>query len=232
MEDLAQHMESGWREILGNELKMSYFRKLELFLAQERTSGKLVFPAEHDVFRAFVETPFSAVKVVILGQDPYHGAGQAHGLAFSVPDGVKTPPSLRNIFKEIQSDLQMPFPLHSNLVTWARQGVLLLNAVLTVEADKAGSHQKKGWEQFTDSAVHALSENHQGLIFLLWGNHAREKARHIDTSKHHLLFAPHPSPLSAFQGFFGCRHFSKANAFLKAQDKTEIDWFGNQTSQV
>jgi uracil-DNA glycosylase len=217
-------MEAGWQKALHEELESTHFNTLILFLQKEKETGKTIYPNEENIFRAFQLTPFESIKVVILGQDPYHGLGQAHGLAFSVADGSKQPPSLKNIFKELQADLGISPPTSGNLSFWAEQGVLLLNTILTVEADKAASHQKKGWEQFTDGVIKALSEKHTGLVFLLWGNHAKEKAKCIDTTKHHLLLAPHPSPLSAYQGFLGCSHFSKTNTILRSQDKASIHW--------
>ncbi len=183
-----------------------------------------VFPPGSKIFAAFDQTPFDRVKVVLLGQDPYHGPGQAHGLCFSVNKGIRQPPSLVNIFKEIHADLGLPIPSHGNLESWARQGVLLLNATLTVRARQAGSHQNRGWETFTNAAIRALSDRREGLIFLLWGSYAQAKTDLIDSGKHHILKAPHPSPFSASRGFFGCRHFSKTNELLRQQGKEPIDW--------
>jgi len=183
-----------------------------------------IYPKGKEIFNAFNYTPFNKVKVVILGQDPYHGMGQAHGLSFSVPDGVKQPPSLKNIFKEIASDLNLPLPETGNLSPWAKQGVLLLNATLSVRVKQAGSHQKKGWEEFTDSVIQNISQKKKGVIFLLWGRFAQDKAELIDKNKHHILTAPHPSPFSVYRGFFGCKHFSKTNKLLAEQGLKEIDW--------
>lgn len=216
-------IEESWKEILIGEFQQDYFAKLKQFLVDEK-SKNVVYPPGSLIFNAFNFTPFNDVKVVLLGQDPYHGPGQAHGLCFSVPDGVQKPPSLINIFKEIQTDLGIPFPKNGNLEKWAKQGVLLLNATLTVRAHQAGSHQKKGWEQFTDAAITAISRNRTGVVFLLWGAYAQAKVSIIDQTKHFVLTAPHPSPLSVTRGFFGCKHFSKTNDLLRAQGKTEIDW--------
>ena len=184
----------------------------------------LIFPKNELVFYAFNKTPLSKVKVVILGQDPYHGIGQAHGLSFSAPNGVKQPPSLKNIFKEIAADLNLPLPATGNLSPWAKQGVLLLNATLSVRVKQAGSHQKQGWEEFTDSVIQNISQKKEGVIFLLWGRFAQDKAELIDKNKHHILTAPHPSPFSVYRGFFGCKHFSKTNKLLAEQGLKEIDW--------
>lgn len=216
-------IESSWKEALEDEFTAAYFFKLKKFLLEEKKRYK-VFPPGGKIFAAFDHTPFNEVKVVLLGQDPYHGPGQAHGLCFSVNHGITKPPSLVNIFKELQADLGIPVPAHGNLEAWAKQGVLLLNATLTVRAHQAGSHQNKGWESFTDAAIKALSDKREGLVFLLWGSYAQAKKRIINTNRHHVLEAPHPSPLSASRGFFGCRHFSSANEILKANDKDEIDW--------
>lgn len=216
-------LEESWKKILLDEFQKEYFVKLKLFLIEEKKKHT-VYPPGSQIFAAFNTTPFQAVKVVILGQDPYHGPGQAHGLCFSVPKGIPAPPSLQNIFKEIQDDLGIPIPNHGNLEKWARQGVLLLNATLTVRANQAGSHQNKGWETFTDAAIKALSDHHKGLVFILWGNYAQAKTKIIDGSKHFVLTAPHPSPLSASRGFFGCKHFSKTNRLLASIGKEPIDW--------
>jgi len=184
----------------------------------------VIFPHSNDCFNALNETPFEQVEVVILGQDPYHGPNQAHGLSFSVKPGIKTPPSLVNIYKELEADLNIPIANHGYLINWARQGVLLLNSVLTVEASKAGSHQNKGWETFTDQVIQLINEHHQGVVFMLWGSYAQKKGRHIDRSKHCVLESVHPSPLSAYRGFFGCGHFSKANQYLESIGKAPIDW--------
>jgi uracil-DNA glycosylase len=216
-------IEESWKEVLKDEFHQDYFVKLKEFLVVEK-SKYIIYPSGPLIFNAFNTTPFDDVKVVLLGQDPYHGPGQAHGLCFSVPQGVQKPPSLINIFKEIQTDLGIPFPKGGNLEKWAKQGVLLLNATLTVRAHQAGSHQKKGWEQFTDAAITALSNNRTGLVFLLWGAYAQAKSAIIDQSKHFVLTAPHPSPLSVTRGFYGCKHFSKTNEILLSQGKSEIDW--------
>ncbi|MBL8001377.1 MAG: uracil-DNA glycosylase [Flavobacteriales bacterium] len=213
----------GWTERLGPELVQPYFLELKNFLQQERAQHR-VYPRGSDIFRAFQLTPFDAVKVVVLGQDPYHGPGQAHGLCFSVPDGIAPPPSLQNIFAELHRDLGLARPANGDLTPWARQGVLLLNATLTVRAEQAASHHGKGWERFTDEAIRHLSRERQGLVFLLWGRHAQQKEQLIDGDRHYLLKAPHPSPLSAHRGFIGCGHFSAANELLAAQGLAPIDW--------
>lgn len=216
-------IEESWKNVLKDEFNKEYFKKLKAYLVEEKKKYT-VYPPGSQIFAAFNHTPFNSVKVVILGQDPYHGPGQAHGLCFSVPKGIPAPPSLQNIFKELNSDLGHPIPNHGNLVKWANQGVLLLNATLTVRANQAGSHQNKGWETFTDAAIKALSDHHKGLVFILWGNYAQAKTSIIDASKHFILTAPHPSPLSASRGFFGCKHFSKTNRLLTSIGKEPIDW--------
>ena len=216
-------IEQSWKNALQGEFEKPYFASLVRFLHQEKSDGKLIYPPGKDIFKAFELTPVPDVKVVILGQDPYHGAGQAMGLSFSVPDNIPAPPSLINIFKEIESDLGISMSGRPNLEGWARQGVLLLNAILTVRAGAAASHSKIGWQEFTDAVIRYLSDNRSGIVFMLWGNFARSKKVLIDTSKHYVLEAPHPSPL-ARGAFFGCRHFSKANEFLAGQGKTPIDW--------
>ncbi len=216
-------IEAGWKEVLIEEFKKPYFPVLKEFLIKERANYE-VYPPGPQIFAAFNHTPFEEAKVVILGQDPYHGPGQAHGLCFSVPAGIAPPPSLINIFKELKSDLGIPFPGHGNLEKWAKQGILLLNATLTVRANNAGSHQKKGWETFTDRAIELLSQKRKNLVFILWGNYAIQKTALIDTSKHLVLTSVHPSPLSASRGFFGCRHFSKTNEYLSQNSKEPIDW--------
>jgi uracil-DNA glycosylase len=216
-------IEESWKEVLASEFSNSYFMDLKEFLTDEK-SKYTVYPPGSKIFNAFQLTPFNQVKVVILGQDPYHGPGQAHGLCFSVPQGVAPPPSLVNIFKEIEKDLGIPIPSSGNLEKWARQGVLLLNATLTVRANQPGSHQKKGWENFTHAVIRKLSENRVGVIFLLWGKFAQEKESLIDINKHYILKAAHPSPFSAYNGFFGCRHFSKTNEILKRHNLEEINW--------
>ena len=214
---------SDWHKYLLEEFSKDYMQELELFLEEQTQQGKVIYPDTKNIFNAF-KTPLEKITVVILGQDPYHGENQAHGLSFSVRSGVKTPPSLKNIYKEIHDDLDLAIPEHGNLEDWAKQGVLLLNAVLTVEAGKAGSHQKKGWEQFTDKVVDILNTQREGVVFLLWGSHAQKKGKSIDNSKHLILKAPHPSPLSVYRGFYGCKHFSQANSYLLKLGKTEIEW--------
>jgi uracil-DNA glycosylase len=199
-------------------------RALSAFLREEKAAGKIIYPPGGQMFAAFDAVPFEAVRVVILGQDPYHGPGQAHGLSFSVPPGVPVPPSLLNVYKEIQRDLGFPIPKHGCLASWAAQGVLLLNAVLSVEAGAAGSHAKRGWEGFTDAAIDALSREREGLVFMLWGSYAQKKGERIDRQRHCVMRAPHPSPLSAHRGFLGCGHFGKANRWLQAQGAAPIDW--------
>ncbi len=216
-------IEESWKAALMTEFQREYFVTLKAFLQQEKKQY-VIFPPGASIFSAFNHTPFDKVKVVILGQDPYHGPGQAHGLSFSVPPGVPAPPSLLNIFKELKTELGIPVPTHGNLEKWADQGVLLLNATLTVRANMAGSHQKKGWEQFTDQVIRELSARRTGLVFLLWGNYAKAKEALIDTSKHFVLKAAHPSPLSAYNGFFGCGHFVQTNELLQKQGLTPIDW--------
>jgi len=223
MEKINPLIEESWKDVLSKEFNQPYFASLKEFLVEEKKRFR-IFPPGSLIFNAFNHTAFDKVKVVILGQDPYHGIGQAHGLCFSVPEGVAKPPSLINILKEIRNDLGISPPGQGNLTLWADQGILLLNATLTVRENQAGSHQGKGWEQFTDAAIRELSEKKKGLIFLLWGNYAIAKKELIDLSKHFILTAPHPSPLSASRGFFGCRHFSQANALLKQMGKEEINW--------
>jgi len=220
-------LETSWYHKLEEEIKKSYIAQLKAFLAQEKAVGKVVYPPEPLVFSAFSHTPFDQVKVVIIGQDPYHGEGQAHGLSFSVPCGIPQPPSLKNIFLEIEQDLKIPAPKEGCLSAWAKQGVLLLNATLTVEAGKPKSHYGRGWESFTDAVVAKLLEREDPLVFLLWGKSAQEKLASISENRktpHVALTAPHPSPYSVHSGFFGCRHFSKANALLEKWGKTPIDW--------
>lgn len=216
-------IENSWKESLKDEFDKEYFVNLTNFVRLEYQT-KLIFPPAKLIFNAFEHTPFNKVKVVILGQDPYHNIGQAHGLAFSVNEGIQQPPSLVNIFKEIETDLNIPRPISGNLIRWANQGVLLLNATLTVEAHKAGSHQKKGWEIFTDATIRKLSEERTDLVFLLWGAYAQKKEELIDNNKHLILKTVHPSPLSAHRGFFGCKHFSKTNEFLKSKNIDPILW--------
>jgi uracil-DNA glycosylase len=213
-----------WLNPLAAEFEAPYMQQLKQFLLQEKNAGTIIYPASKNIFNAFNSTPLDQVKVVIIGQDPYHGPDQAHGLCFSVQKGVQTPPSLQNIFKEQNHDLGLPIPNHGCLQAWADQGVLLLNATLTVEQAKAGSHQGKGWEIFTDKAIHLVSQSLSSVVFLLWGSYAQKKVELIDTNKHLILKAPHPSPLSAHRGFMGCRHFSKANEYLQKVGKNPIDW--------
>jgi uracil-DNA glycosylase len=221
--EVNPRIEESWKAILEDEFEKQYFRELKEFLVDEKSKYS-VYPPGGLIFNAFRLTPFDRVRVVILGQDPYHGQGQAHGLCFSVPPGITAPPSLVNIFKEIERDLGISVPSHGNLERWARQGVLLLNATLTVRANQPGSHQRKGWETFTNAVIGRLSEKRVGLIFLLWGKFAQEKEALIDTNRHYILKAAHPSPYSAYNGFFGCRHFSKTNDILKKHGLEEIDW--------
>lgn len=216
-------IEQSWKQRLSGEFEKEYFKRLVAFVKDEYRRGP-VYPAGPDIFRAFDMCPFDQVKVVILGQDPYHEPRQAHGLSFSVQDGTPYPPSLINIFKEIESDLGRPVPKSGDLTRWAKQGVLLLNATLTVRAHQAGSHQNKGWEEFTDAVVHRLAEEREHLVFILWGSYAQRKGAFIDTSKHLVLKSAHPSPLSAFRGFFGNKHFSKANDYLIAHGIAPIEW--------
>lgn len=217
-------IEESWKEHLKGEFEQEYFKSLTEFVKNEYKSG-IVYPAPKNIFRAFDLCPFDKVKVVILGQDPYHGAGQANGLCFAVGEEVTVPPSLQNIFKEIESDLGKPITHRSgDLSRWAEQGVLLLNATLTVRASAAGSHQGKGWERFTDTVIKVLSEEKENLVFMLCGNYAKAKGAHIDRSKHLVLEAAHPSPFSAYSGFFGCKHFSKANEYLVGHGQTPIEW--------
>jgi len=223
MEPVKPIIEESWKTILQDEFNKSYFIDLKAFLVEEKKKFR-IFPPGSLIFNAFNHTPFDKVKVIFIGQDPYHGYGQAHGLCFSVPLGVTKPPSLENIFKELQNDLGIPVPGHGNLVKWADQGVLLLNATLTVRENQAGSHQNKGWETFTDAVISKLSELKTNLVFVLWGNYAIAKKILIDESKHHILTATHPSPFSAHKGFFGCRHFSRINEILAKSGKEPIEW--------
>ena len=216
-------IEQSWKEALAGEFEKPYFASLVSFLRNEKAAGKVIYPPGSQIFRAFDLTPVQNVKVVILGQDPYHGPGQAHGLSFSVPSGVPAPPSLKNIFKEIETDLGVRMSGHPNLENWARQGVLLLNAVLTVRAAEAASHSRIGWQEFTDAVIKYISDNCEGVVFMLWGNFARGKSQLIDHSRHCVLEAAHPSPL-ARGAFFGCRHFSQANNYLLSTSRTPINW--------
>ena len=217
-------MEASWKAVLKHEFSKPYFLQVVAHLKTEKATGAVVYPPGSLIFNAFNTTPFDQVKVVILGQDPYHGAGQAHGLSFSVPDGVAPPPSLVNIYKELNKDIGMPIPKTGNLTKWAAQGVFLLNAMLTVRANEPASHQKIGWMDFTDAVIRKISDEKEGVIFLLWGRFAQEKQVLIDETKHHVLKAAHPSPFSADKGFFGCKHFSKTNELLIKQNKTPIKW--------
>lgn len=216
-------IEEKWYEVLKNEFEQTYFIEIKNFLIEEKRHH-IVFPPSPLIFNAFNLTPFDNVKVVILGQDPYHNDGQAHGLAFSVPDGIQKPPSLQNILKELNQDLNIPIPMNGNLEKWAKEGVLLLNASLTVRAHEAASHAKIGWQRFTDAAIKALSDKKQNLVFILWGNYAIAKENLIDHNKHLILKTVHPSPLSASRGFFGCHHFSKTNEYLINHNIKPIDW--------
>ena len=213
-----------WQKALEPEFEQPYMQDLWQFLQTERSQGHVVYPAADRIFAAFDHTPLDDVKVVILGQDPYHGEEQAHGLCFSVPEGIKTPPSLVNIYKELNADITMSIPQHGNLEKWADQGVLLLNSVLTVQQNQAASHQGKGWEQFTDQVIKILNERKENIVFMLWGAYAQRKGEMIDTEKHLVLKAPHPSPLSAHRGFLGCHHFSQANAYLQKHARKSINW--------
>lgn len=225
MSETNIQIEESWKRVLADEFEKPYFRELRHFLQQEKTSGKSIYPPGSLIFNAFNSTPFDKVKVVILGQDPYHGTGQAHGLCFSVQHGVKPPPSLVNIFKELKDDVPgFEIPGHGCLQKWAEQGVFLLNAILTVEANQPTSHQKKGWEEFTNAVIQKLSKERRGLIFILWGAFAQQKATLIDETRHTILKASHPSPFSAYNGFFGCNHFSKTNEILAQKGEATIDW--------
>jgi uracil-DNA glycosylase len=217
-------IESSWKEVLEDEFKKPYFKQIAEHLKTEKTQGKTIYPPGPLIFNAFEQTPFDQVKVVLLGQDPYHGPRQAMGLSFSVQDGVPPPPSLVNIFKELHDDVGVPIPKNGNLTKWALQGVLLLNASLTVRAGEPMSHSKIGWHHFTDTVIKKVSEEKENIVFLLWGRFAQEKITLIDTQKHHVLKAAHPSPLAANNGFFGCRHFSKTNSFLMKKGIDPIDW--------
>lgn len=223
MQQAEIRLEPGWKTVLLSEFSKPYMQELRKFLNTEK-KGQTIYPRPSELFAAFNTTPLEQVKVVILGQDPYHGPGQAHGLCFSVRPDVRPPPSLENIFKELKADLNIARPDHGCLISWAEQGVLLLNATLSVRAGLPGSHQKKGWEEFTDHAIRYLNENHEHIVFMLWGSYAQKKGAFIDRKKHLVLEAPHPSPLSAHRGFLGCRHFSQANKYLKAHGKEIIDW--------
>ncbi|WP_317132386.1 uracil-DNA glycosylase [Ginsengibacter hankyongi] len=217
-------IEESWKEVLKEEFDKVYFQQIVTFLKAEKSAGKIIYPPGPLIFNAFNKTPFNKIKVVLLGQDPYHNLGQAHGLSFSVPDGIAKPPSLVNIFKELENDLGIAPAKNGNLEKWALQGVLLLNASLTVRQNEPGSHSKIGWLQFTDSVISKISEQKKGIIFLLWGKFAQDKQSLIDETKHYVLKAAHPSPFSADKGFFGCKHFSKTNELLTLQHKEPIDW--------
>ena len=213
-----------WYALLGEELQKPYFETLKIFLRDEKKNGAVIFPPENFIFNALNLTPPETVRVVILGQDPYHGTGQAHGLAFSVPDNVPIPPSLKNIYKELSAEYNVPPPVTGNLTHWAQQGVLLLNATLTVRSGEAGSHQNRGWEIFTDEIIKAINAQIQPIVFMLWGAQAQKKASFVNTNRHLVLTAPHPSPLSAHRGFLGCGHFKTANEFLNKNGRGEIKW--------
>ena len=217
-------IEDSWKSVLKNEFTKPYFLEAVTFLKTEKALGKIIYPPGSLIFNAFNTTPFSQVKVVLLGQDPYHGKGQAHGLSFSVPEGVKPPPSLMNIFKELHDDIGMPFPSHGNLTKWAAQGVLLLNASLSVRDNEPMSHSAIGWTLFTDAVISKISAEKKNVVFLLWGKYAQQKQELIDETKHLVLKAAHPSPFSAYSGFFGCRHFSKTNEYLVQNGIDPIDW--------
>lgn len=224
LQEKPGQLHPSWQAVIGDELEKPYMQSLRAFLLQEKAAGKTIFPPSPLIFNAFNHTPFDQVRVVIIGQDPYHGVGQAHGLSFSVPDGIALPPSLLNIYKEIESDLGIKMRGKGDLTAWADQGVLLLNATLTVEMANAGSHQKRGWETFTDAAIAALNENREGLVFVLWGSYAQKKGEMIDPQKHLVLKSVHPSPLSAHRGFFGNRQFSRINDYLQQRGEAPINW--------
>ena len=217
-------IEDSWKKVLKDEFTKDYFLQIVTFIKTEKAAGKIIYPPGSFMFNAFDKTPFDKVKVVLLGQDPYHNPGQAHGLSFSVPQGIQKPPSLQNIFKELKTDLGLEIPVDGNLEKWAAQGVLLLNASLTVRKNEPGSHSKIGWLQFTDAVIKKISEEKKGVVFLLWGKFAQDKQGLIDETKHHVLKAAHPSPFSADKGFFGCKHFSKTNEFLMKEGLQPIDW--------
>jgi len=221
---LSDYLSDHWKKLMETELESEYFQRIEDFLINEKSKGIVVYPPVNEIFTALNLVLLSEIKVVIIGQDPYHGESQAHGLCFSVKYGIEPPPSLVNIFKEIKSNTGISIPQHGELTYWAKQGVLLLNAVLTVRANQAGSHQKIGWQIFTDAIISLISKQTNGIVFLLWGKYAESKCNLIDDDKHYILKSPHPSPLSAFAGFFGCKHFSKTNEILKSLRKTPIDW--------
>jgi uracil-DNA glycosylase len=224
MQGKPGQLHPSWQAMLGDELHKPYMEALRAFLKEEKAAGKVIYPPNPLIFNAFNHTPFNKVKVVIIGQDPYHGPGQAHGLSFSVPNGIALPPSLQNIFKEISSDLNIKMSRNGDLTKWADQGVLLLNATLTVEQAKAGAHQNKGWERFTDAAIAALNQHREGLVFVLWGSYAQKKGDMIDANRHLVLKSVHPSPLSAHRGFFGNHQFSTINQYLIQHHQAPIDW--------
>lgn len=224
MGERAVQLAEDWKRVLGDEFQQPYMQQLRSFLIEEKAAGKIIYPPGPLIFNALNSTPLDKVKVVIIGQDPYHGPGQAHGLCFSVQPGVRTPPSLRNIYKEIERDLGHPIPAHGYLQSWAEQGVLLLNAVLTVTQGQAGAHANRGWERFTSRIIEILNSQCEHLVFLLWGSYAQKKGQHIDESRHCVLKSVHPSPLSAHRGFIGCGHFSAANAYLLEHGRGPIDW--------
>lgn len=224
IQNKADRLDASWQAVIGEELQKPYMQSLREFLKHEKASGKTIFPPSQLIFNAFNHTPFDKVRVVIIGQDPYHGIGQAHGLSFSVPIGMALPPSLLNIFKEIESDLGIKMSKNGDLTAWADQGVLLLNATLTVEMANAGSHQNRGWEEFTDAAIAALNKHRERLVFVLWGSYAQKKGAMIDSKKHLILQSPHPSPLSAHRGFFGNHQFSTINGYLQSHGQTPINW--------
>lgn len=217
-------IEDSWKFLLESKFNQENLKSIHSFILNEYDKGKIIYPKNALIFNAFNLTPFSKLKVVILGQDPYHGKNQAHGLSFSVPKGIKIPPSLKNIYKELESDLNFSIPNHGNLESWAKQGVLLLNAILTVNASEPASHKKSGWEDFTDTVIKKISDNSENKVFLLWGRFAQEKSKFIDSSKHLVLKAAHPSPFSAHNGFFGCKHFSKTNEYLVKHGQAPINW--------
>lgn len=221
---VSPEIEESWKNRLSKDFNSDYFNELKQFLLTEKAAGKVIYPSGKNIFNAFNHTPFDKIKVVIIGQDPYHGPGQANGLCFSVSDGIPQPPSLKNIFKELNQDLGIAPPVSGNLENWAKQGVLLLNATLTVENGLPGSHQNQGWEQFTNAVIRLVSEEKEGIIFLLWGRFAQAKEDIIDSGKHFLLKAAHPSPFSAYNGFMGCKHFSKVNEILKQTKRKPINW--------
>ncbi len=220
----AIKLSQGWLDVIGGEFDRPYMAQLRQFLQDEKARGKIIYPKGAEIFNAMNTTSFDGVRVVIIGQDPYHGEGQAHGLCFSVRRGVAIPPSLINIYKEIEAEYGVKMPPHGDLTGWAKQGVLLLNATLTVQKANAGSHQRRGWEEFTDAVIRAINEKREHVVFLFWGSYAQKKGALIDRSKHLVLQAPHPSPLSAHRGFLGCGHFKKANDYLAANGATPIDW--------